>query len=276
MTGPVTALILTKNEEAGIERCVRAAQLCCDQVIVVDSASSDATVALARSAGAEVVNFEWNGAYPKKKQWGMNLPQIRHDWVLHLDADEIVGAALAAEVVRIVSDHGAAPIAYDIPLAYRFDGKTLRHGHKVLKRSLIRKDRCEFPVMPDLDAPGITEVEGHYQPDAHGEVGILASRLLHDDPDPIASWIGRHNRYSDWEAHLRVHSNARLKVREHKSSQGRLFDRLPGKPLIFFIYSYVIRLGFLDGRSGFNYAYGLAWYYWLIGVKVRELTDPRT
>lgn len=268
---PITAIVITKNEEGAIARCVEALSFA-DQIILIDSHSRDRTVAIAQSLGAEVVSFRWNGDYPKKKQWGLEHPSVRNNWVLMLDADEVVTPALALELHQLFRS-GAQKnhAAFDIQLDYRFSGRILRHGHRVRKRALLDRRRARFPEVNDLEAPGITEVEGHYQPEIAGPVGVLRQRILHDDPDPLSSWVSRHNRYSDWEAYLAIHPHSRTLVRENRSRQGKLFDRAPLKPLAFFVYSYLIRGGFLDGRAGFDYAYALAFYYWMTGAKLREL-----
>lgn len=272
----ITAVVLARNEEAAIDRCVRSLSFC-EQVIVVDSHSDDRTVEIAEAAGAEILQFSWDGRYPKKKQWGMSHPSVRHNWILHIDADEVVTSSLADEIsnrISLMNDEDEIG-GFDIPLAYTFDGRTLRFGHRVHKRSLVDRRRSQFPEVGDLSAPGITEVEGHYQPEIRGAVGSMRMPLLHDDPDPLSDWISRHNRYSDWEAYLTCHPVLRVAVRENRSAGGRVFDRVPCKPAIFFVYSFIFRLGFLDGRAGFNYAFGLAWYYWLTSVKIAELRRGR-
>nr|WP_246377287.1 glycosyltransferase family 2 protein [Nocardioides ginsengisegetis] len=265
---------MTKNEERAIARCVAAASFC-DQILVVDSHSTDCTVEIAEAAGATVLAFTWNGYYPKKKQWGMQHEAVRNDWVLHLDADEVVSGALAKEITAAVTNTDAGVVAYEARLAYFFAGRLLKHGHQVRKRILLDRRYVRFPEIDDLDAPGITEVEGHYQPVASGPVQTLTEQLLHDDPDPLSTWIERHNKYAGWEAHLRTHDEVRTRVRRARSLQGRIFDRLPGKPLGLFLYSFLVRLGFLDGRAGFDYAYAMAWYQWLINANVRESLEGR-
>ena len=121
----------------------------------------------------------------------------------------------------------------------------------VVKRSLLDRTVTRFPEVGDLDAPGIREVEGHYQPQTDRGVRALKGRIEHDDRDPVASWFERHNRYSGWEAYLRANASARTDVASQRSSKGQVFDRVPFKPLAFFVYSYFVRLGFLDGRAGF-------------------------
>lgn len=137
----------------------------------------------------------------------------------------------------------------------------------------MRRNLSHFPEVGDLDAPGITEVEGHYQPQVAGPVGRLTKTLIHDDPDPLADWVARHNRYAAWEAYLRGHPQIRNSVRGHRSRGGRIFDSLPFKSLTFFVYSYIIRLGFLDGAAGLAYAQHLAWYYWLIEQQVKDRAE---
>lgn len=269
MTGerlPVTVLVQTKNEEAAIARCLEALREF-DEVIVVDSNSEDDTAAIARGVGAVVIPFTWDGAYPKKKQWQLENVAVRNEWVLFLDADESPSTKLIDAIRTFVSATDPDTAAARIQLEYHFAGRALRYGHRVYKTVLLRRGRAHFEPVDDLDIEGMGELEGHYQPVCDGAVRTLHGLLRHDDPDPVRTWFDRHNRYSDWEAGLRTLQRPSV----NRSHQGRLFDRVPLKPLLFFAYSYVIRGGFLDGRAGFDYAFALATYYWQIGLKVREL-----
>lgn len=265
---PVTVLIQTKNEAPSIERCIEMVRDF-SEIIVVDSNSTDGTPDLARNAGARVVNFTWNGRYPKKKQWQLDeLPTV-NKWVLLLDADEHPDPQLISSMRSIFTS--AAPIdasAFDLRLSYTFSGRTLHFGHRVVKRTLVHRDRVKFPEIDDLGAPGMGELEGHYQPTVDTTARTIAGTLVHDDKDPVRTWFERHNRYSDWEAHLATHHGPG--ANRHRSAQGRLFAAIPGKPLAFFLYTFVFRLGFLDGRAGFDYAFALSAYYWQIGLKIRE------
>lgn len=267
---PITAIVSTKNEERAIRTCLEALKPF-SQVIVVDSSSSDRTPEIVTSLGHELVQFVWNGSYPKKKQWCLDNLQFRNEWVMFIDADERPTVELLTEIQQVFdSDTIDSISAFDIPLRYIFAGRTLRHGHTVVKRALVRVGAVTFPVIHDLDAPGMGELEGHYQPTTQGRVGRMQKKILHDDPDPVSTWIRRHNGYSDWEAFLRTNPQTAKSVRALRSRQGRLFDRLPGKPVAFFLYSYLARFGFLDGRAGFDYAIALSFYYWLINLKVAE------
>lgn len=273
---PVTVLVQTKNEEAAIGACLDSLTEFA-QVIVVDSNSEDRTVEIARSHGAEVVNFTWDGRYPKKKQWQLDNIATAHPWILFIDADERPTARLVEAIRTFVADGGqSGHAAAAIRLEYHFAGTSLRHGHRVSKTVLLRRDRARFEPADDLDIPGMGELEGHYQPVCDGKVARLSGLLEHDDPDPVRTWFDRHNRYSDWEAGLIMKSWSGASDQLHRSVQGRAFARVPFKPLAFFVYSYIFRLGFLDGRAGFDYAFALSSYYWQIGLKVREYRRTRT
>lgn len=270
MNIPITAIILTKNEEQAIQACLTSLTGI-SQFIVVDSGSSDSTVELAVAAGAEVVPFRWNGRYPKKKQWALELPNIRHDWVLFVDADERATPALLQELSDFVTSERATGFAAgQMRLSYTFMGRSLQHGHGVRKIALVDRRRAGFPVVDDLGVANMWEVEGHYQPIVNGKVYSFASQLVHLDPDPLFDYFARHNRYSDWEAYLINHPDVRSQVAAARSAQGRIYDHLPAKPLVFFIYSYILRAGWRDGRAGLDYALALAFYYWQIGAKVRD------
>ena len=266
---PITCVILTKNEEKAIRNCLQSVAFC-EQIIVVDSNSTDTTSDIVAEFGSELINFTWNGSYPKKKQWALQHPQVRNDWVLILDADERISVELRNEIIQLFIYETIIHAAFDVEIAYLFTNRLLRHGHKVRKRILLDKRICAFPVLNDLSVKNMWEVEGHYQPIVSGSIGFLKGKVLHSDPDPFYDYFSRHNRYSDWEAHLRINSGDRKIVRQAKSSQGRIFDFLPGKPVIFFFYSYFLKRGFLDGKAGFNYAVSLSYYYWQISLKVDE------
>jgi glycosyltransferase involved in cell wall biosynthesis len=266
----ISGIILTRNEEAAVARAVETLATVSDDIFVVDSGSSDRTVERAREAGAQVVDFSWDGKYPKKKQWAMEHAPLKNEWVLFLDADERLGADLRDEIRELAEQDFRGYAAFDIPLLYVWEGRALRHGQTVRKRALVNRRLCHFPAVDDLEAPGSWEVEGHYQPSVMGSIGVLTGKIIHDDPDPVTDWFARHNRYSDWEAYLRVHPEAQGQVRAARSRQGQLFDRLPWKPVVLFLYSYVAKSGWRDGRAGLSYAIALSMYQWQIIVKVRE------
>ncbi|MEU4094100.1 glycosyltransferase family 2 protein [Streptomyces sp. NPDC026673] len=267
---PIVVAIPTKNEAENIATTVGSVVDHFEAVVVVDSDSTDDTRAIAESLGAQVVPYTWDGKYPKKKQWCLDNVHPDIPWLLFLDGDEVPTPELIDELREVFARQPVLPAAYDIPLLYWFAGRPLRRGYTVVKRSLLDRTRVSYPEVDDLDAPGMGEQEGHYQPRADGPVGRLRGRIEHRDLDPVRTWFERHNRYSDWEAWLEHHQDAKEQVRGLKTRQGRLFQKVPFKPLLFFGYTYVARRGFLDGRAGFDYALALSFYRWQIGLKTRE------
>ena len=270
-TIPVSVIIMTKDEERVLPQTL-ASVARFDQVFVVDSHSTDGTCAIASQADVEVVQFTWQGGYPKKKEWCLlNLP-FRNDWLLYLDADEVVPQALADELRRLFDGGKPTHAAYDVLLDYYFLGKKLRHGHKVTKRVLVNRNLTTWPHVDDLNVTTMWEVERHYQPAIDGPVGHLHAPLEHNDRDPLFDYFARHNRYSDWEAHLLRREEIASSVQDLRSARGRRYARVPFKPAAFFAYSYLARFGFLDGAAGFHYAVAHAFYFWQISVKQLELS----
>jgi glycosyltransferase involved in cell wall biosynthesis len=270
---PVSVVIMTKNEEANLPKCLASAPRF-DEVFVVDSQSEDQTQEISRTAGAHVVEFVWNGRYPKKKQWCLeNLP-FRNDWVLYLDADEEVTDRLADEIARLAAnDFGKA--GYFVGYDYVFLGRRLRHGLRVYKLVLFDRRHARFVERDDLDVENMWEVEGHYQPAIDGAVATLRQRMVHHDNVGLYHYFERHNRYSDWEAALRARTGIGDETQiGRRSLLKRAFATTPFKPLGIFLYSYVFAGGMLDGRAGFHYAVARSFYYWQIGLKMREERSP--
>lgn len=270
---PVSVVVMTRDEEANIAACLAGLGRFAE-VFVVDSESRDRTATLAAGLGARVVTFRWNRRYPKKKQWCLDTLPFGFPWVLYIDADERVPPALAAEIAARFAAGPEAPAGsaagYFIEGRPVFLGRRLRFGQRNRKLILFDRRRARFPDCPDLDVAAMWEVEGHYQPCLAGRAGLLRAHLWHEDSKPLYAWIERHNRYSDWEAALRRDGRLRA-LAGHEPPWRRMlkiaFDRLPGRPLLAFLHSYVWKLGFLDGQAGFHYAAARAFYYWQVAAK---------
>jgi len=269
---PVSVIVMTRNEADNIAACL-AGLGDFAQVFVVDSASTDGTAELAAQIGAEVVPFRWDGRYPKKKQWCLDRLPFRHDWVLYVDADERVTPALAAEIAALIAA-GPGHAGYFIESRMVFLGRRLRFGQRNCKLALIDRRRGGFRDCPDLDVAAMWEVEGHYQPVLDGTAGRLKAWMWHEDTKPPFAWFERHNRYSDWEAALRRDGRLARLARDESPGRRRLkglVARLPARPLLMFLHSYLFRLGLLDGAAGFHYALARAFYYWQIDLKLYGL-----
>ena len=259
---PITVLIAVKNEAANLPKCLTALVGRAERIVILDSQSADASAEIARAAGVEVVQFEYRGGYPKKRQWALETLPISTEWVLLLDADEVVPAALWEEIAVAIAKPDA-PAAFLITKGFHFLGRRFRFGGFSFAAVLLlrpRKGRFEELVS---DAAGALDMEVHERVIVDGPIGILKTPLIHDDFKGIEDYIERHNRYSTWEAKLRhkflttgSYGNDSVRAKLFGNTQERrrwlkkLAIRTPGESLLWFLYHYVIRLGFLEGRAG--------------------------
>lgn len=260
---PMTVVIMTKNEQSRLPACLASLENAFAQVVVVDSHSTDETQSIAHAHGAMVLNFSWNGQYPKKKQWCLeNIPSAQ-DWFLYVDADERLTPELIAEIKQ--TNWGAANHAggYWISADPIWNGQRLRHGQSNHKLCLLHRRRAHFPVADDLDTPK-NEVEGHYQPILSGGAKSFSARMLHDC-DPISGWFRRHVHYAEVAAIMRDRALSNHET-GWRAACKRIFYHLPFQGLILFAYGYLWRRGFLDGLAGFDYAAARGWYYELTAL----------
>jgi glycosyltransferase involved in cell wall biosynthesis len=278
MAMPVSILIPTRNEEKNIAKCLESVAWA-DEVYVVDSSSTDRTADIAKSHGASVVQFSWDGKGPRKKNWALDHLPWKHEWVLVVDADEEVTPPLQKEIGEAAS-RPSKYAGFLVPYHFYFLGRLLRHGAPLRKLVLFkhRSARFEQILVPEVTA---YDVELHEHPVVRGRVGTLGSPMLHHDCENLHHHFQRHNVYSDWEVLLRTrYRNRQLdgEIRprlfgtplERRRFLKRLFLNLPGKPLIYFLYSYVLRGGFLDGRPGFIYNVLKSFYWYQISIKEYE------
>lgn len=264
---PISAVIVTKNEARNIARCLSSLEAF-SQVVVVDSGSTDETVALAHAAGAEVVSFTWNGAYPKKRQWCLENLSLRHEWVFFVDADEEATPEFLEALWRM--DWSSVRHAgFFVKGAYVMEGRVLRFGLMNNKLCLLRRGRMEFPTVNDLDIPGMGEMEGHYQPvrckgfeDA--PVGCIGPFILHHALEDMEGWQARHERYARWEAEMDARGAHPQDVTPLRRRMKEMFKALPCRAELAFVHSYVLKLGFLEGLAGLHLARSRWAYYRMI------------
>ena len=257
----VTILVAVRNEAANIVRCLDACQPA-SRVVVLDSQSTDRTGELAQERGAEVVQFEHQGGYPKKRQWALETLNFHTDWVLLLDADEVIPTDLWREIVDVVDSMTVCP-AYLIRKGFHFLGRRIRFGgfsHQAVL--LVRPEKVRFEKL--IDVPGDTlDMEVHERVIVNGPIGVLKTPLIHEDFKGLEAYIDKHNRYSTWEAHVRYnlfnngrYGEASIRPRLFGNAQERrrwlkkIAIKLPGEPWLWFTYHFLFRLGFIEGRPG--------------------------
>lgn len=264
---PVSVIVVTRNEAAQIGRCLAALKNFAE-VIVVDSNSTDNTADIAGQAGAQVTSFTWNGTYPKKRQWCLDHLALKSDWVFFVDADEVVTDDLMREMAMLFNNEPECA-GYFIKGRYVLNGKTLRFGLQNNKLCLIDRRRMAFPVIDDLDLPGMGEIEGHYQPVvkpefAGAKVGRLQNALLHYAYD--RGWEERHRRYAAWESGMNRKAAWPRDPLAGRQLLKEIFRTLPGRGVWAFLHCYFLRLGVLDGRAGLRLACDRFRYYRFIAA----------
>ena len=257
----ITVLLAAKNEEANLSRCLMALEPAA-RVVVLDSHSTDRTEAIALAAGAEVVQFDYSGGYPKKRQWALDTLDIQTDWVLLLDADEVVPSALWSEI-QTATESTSGPDAYLVTKGFHFLGKPFKHGGFSFEALLLfRRGAGRFEQLVD-DPAAALDMEVHERVIVKGEVGRLHTPLIHEDFKGLEAYVRRHNQYSTWEARLRrgyldggtygrdaVSPRLFGNTQERRRFLKRLAVRVPFEPALWFLYHYVARGGFLEGRPG--------------------------
>jgi glycosyltransferase involved in cell wall biosynthesis len=259
---PVTVVVLTRDEEVNIARCL-ASVAWADQVIVVDSGSADGTVPLARSLGADVVEQPWLG-FSGQREFALRLPEVRNDWVYFVDADEWVSPQLAAEVAARVPGTDCAAFTHRLRLV--FLGTWIRHcgwysGSWVVRLVDRRYAKYDGSLVGERAC-------------VDGPVGRLANDIVDEDRKGLASWLHKHVRYAELEQRRRggevplAERVSRFRSRDRTDTRplvrvvmkDLLFPAVPARPLALFLYMYVIRLGVLDGRAGLRFCFFHAWY----------------
>jgi glycosyltransferase involved in cell wall biosynthesis len=274
---PVSVVIPVLNEEKNLPDALKSVSWA-SEVFVVDSGSSDRTAAIAEGAGATVIQFRYDDAGPKKKAWSLrNLP-FSNDWALYLDGDERIPTSLRTEIASVIAspEHDG----YYLDREFIFRGKELSSYRPDWNLRLFRHGfaSIEDLGLHDLEDTGDNEIHEHFV--LEGTTGFLSHALLHDDYRGIGPWIERHNKYATWEAHLyarlrREPLSFALSSLRNPTSRNRVIRRawvrLPGRPLVRFLVWYLGKRAFLDGWNGFQYSFLMAWYEFIISVKLTEL-----
>jgi|SRR5579862_4886533 len=274
---PISVILAARNEEKNLPRCLESLRNV-SEVYVVDSGSTDATVEIARSFGVKVVQFHYQGGWPKKRQWAMgNLP-LAHEWILLLDADESLTPELEAEIRQAIQRPQLN--GYYVSLQMHFLGRLLRHGGAGFwKLSLFRRDKGSYECrLSDQDA-SMADMEVHEHIVVEGNTARLANPLVHYNVESLSRYILKHNEYSNWEAKVWVEGETDGQLSpslfETQAQRRRWlktrFLRLPGASLWFFLFKYVLSLGFLDGIPGLIYCGFQAVQVFHVKSKIYEL-----
>jgi glycosyltransferase involved in cell wall biosynthesis len=278
----VSFVVLTRDEERNIAACLGSVAGWAAEIFVIDSGSVDDTLRIAENFGARVFSHSFE-THAKQWDWALrNLP-IKTDWVLALDADQSVTPELRGEITEFISDpKNAAVDGCYVRRRQVFRGRWIKHGGYYPKY-LLKFFRRGAAWSDERDL-----VDHHFR--VEGRVAKLRNDIIEDNQNEasISTWIGKHNRYAVLQAHEEFE---RRRAAPHVGTKPRLLGtpderilwlkgawiRLPlyVRPLIYFLYRYIFRLGVLDGKQGFIFHFLQAyWYRLLVDINLDELRRP--
>jgi glycosyltransferase involved in cell wall biosynthesis len=260
----IVTIVPVKDEELHIVRCVGSA-LPLGRVVVVDGGSSDATVELARAQGATVLERQWSG-YASQKNWALDEVGADADWILFLDADEYLTQDGREAVLATIASGRAD--GYHVGRRYFFLGRRLDHAYWYpdYQLRLFRAGRGRFEER---------RVHEHLVVD--GPVAESAIDLMHENLKGISDYVGKLNRYADLEAREILWPSAARKRGsllggwpERRRALKGVWLRVRGRALLRFLWLYIVKRGFLDGRAGLVFCGLIAVHDFLIEAKVAE------
>ena len=274
----VTVLILTYNEEKHLARAIESVRPFAAQVVVVDSFSTDGTVAIARALGATVLQNRWENNYARQFNWGLDHAPITGQWVMRLDADEYATPELAQEIASRLAGLPAGVNGVYVKRRIHFLGRWIRHGAVypmwVLRLWRTGHGRCENRWMDEH-----IRLTG-------GDSLRFAHDLVDENLNDLTWWTDKHNRYAVREAADLLNLKYRFAAFDAIDTmtggeqstlkrwlKERVYARLPlfVRPAGYFVYRYFLRLGFLDGAPGLAWhALQGFWYRFLVDAKVYE------
>lgn len=270
----ITAIILTKNEELNIRRCIESIIGLADRIVVVDSGSTDKTMDIARELGAEIYQHEPFEHYAKQFNWALDHIDVKTKWIYRIDADEVVTPELKAEIIQVCKEHNTDDVnGLVMKFKIFFMGRFLTHGG----------------VYPFYNLTIFKNGYGRYEDRAMGEHVVLKegrtidlqNDCLHYDFKDLTTWINKHNWYATREVNDYLETKAQRQIKtslyheaeKTKKLRDGVYYKLPKfwRAKFYYWYRYYYKLGFLDGEAGKVYAFMQAyWYRFLIDAKIME------
>ena len=270
---PVSVVIPVRNEAANLPACLaRLSRF--DEVIVVDSGSSDGTDEIATRAGFTLLQFVWDGHFPKKRNWVLLNAKLSNEWVLFLDADELVSEQFCDELEHTLASTKCN--GFWLRYTNHFMGEVLHFGVLQSKLALFRVGAGLYEQIEEANWSSL-DMEVHEHPIIEGSTGEIAAPIDHRDDRGLARFIDRHKDYALWESQRTVAlrkdgTNAWHKLTDRQKTKYRNLDKWWFAPGYFF-WTYVAKRGFLDGATGLSYAFYKFWYFWTIRLLIKEHGD---
>jgi glycosyltransferase involved in cell wall biosynthesis len=271
----LTIVIPVRNEEKNLPGCLAAiGKDLASEIVVIDSGSTDRTAALAKQFGVRVIDFVWDGKFPKKRNWYLKNHTPTTKWVLFLDADEYLTADFKHELRKVIQTDSNY-VGFWLHYTVYFLGKRLKGGYPLDKLALFRVGAGEYEKI-DEDQWSKLDMEVHEHPILNGPVGAIKSRIDHQDFRGVAHYVAKHSEYADWEAARFLKLTGNKSISESWTWKQKIKYRLMRTPLIgpaFFFGSFFIMGGFRDGARGFTFAILKMAYFTQVYCKIRERRD---
>ncbi|MEM6691383.1 MAG: glycosyltransferase family 2 protein [Planctomycetota bacterium] len=272
----LTIVIPVKNDADQLSECLRGiGPEFANSVIIIDSGSTDATAEVAAQYGCRVLQFHWNGQFPKKRNWFLREHTPATRWVLFLDADEVVTPEFKSELAATLPTSTAS--GYWLHYSVYFMGLELKHGYPLKKLALFRVGAGEYERI-DEDQWSSLDMEIHEHPIIEGEIGKITAKIDHRDFRDVSHYVAKHNEYSSWEAQrflqLLIGRDDVRKLTWKQKLKYRL-ARSPLSGLVYFFGAYFLLGGFLDGRRGLSIAILKMAYFTQIACKIREIEQGK-
>jgi len=270
----LTIAIPVRNEARNLPGCLKAlGKDLVAQVVILDSGSTDATQEIAREWGAEVLDFKWDGKFPKKRNWFLQNHRPSTKWILFLDADEYLTDEFKRALPLALNDE--TKVGFWLSYSIYFLGKELKGGYPLRKLALFRVGAGEYERI-DEDRWSKLDMEIHEHPLLEGKIGTIRSKIDHQDFRGVSHYVAKHNEYSSWEAARFLKDEAERRNRDDLTWKQKIKYRLVRSPLIgpvYFLGTYLLMGGFRDGAAGLAFAFLKMAYFTQVYCKIRELEE---
>lgn len=264
----ISIVILTKNEEIDLPACLESVKWC-DDVHVLDSGSTDRTFEIARQHNAKWRSNPFE-SFGKQRNYALDQLSLTYNWVLFLDADEVVTVAFLKEIINAIKQADANTVGFYCCWKMMLNSTWLKHSDNFPKWQfrIVRNGAIRFKDFGHGQKEDETSAEIKYIKEPYLHYGFSKGWF---------NWMERHNRYSNLEAESRLYHCPPFSdlFSKHASTRNMALkswlSRTPGGPLIRFFQAYIFNFGFLEGRAGFTYCVNMCYYEFLIQIKMREL-----
>ena len=267
----LTIAIPVKNEAQNLPGCLTAIGTdLASRIIILDSGSTDATPEIAASFGAELVDFKWDGRFPKKRNWFLRNYALNTRWILFIDADEYLTESFKQELRECL--HRDDKVGYWLSYTIYFLGKQLKGGYPLRKLALFRVGAGEYERI-DEEQWSTLDMEVHEHPILQGEIGVIKSKIDHQDFRGVSHYVIKHNEYASWEAGRFLKMAGDSTISSNWTWKQRLKYRLMRSVLIgpaYFCGSFFLLGGFRDGARGWAFATLKMSYFTQVYCKIRE------